>query len=279
MGHRSDTLLPRPARAIAAHIPAKRPTLLVVFVTLSLAVLLFAFPAVAQTAAQPMPENAHAKSYGEGWECDIGFRLNNTACVAVVAPENAYYTGRSYGSGWDCLRGFRKTDGPACVAVEVPEGGFLDPSGERWRCLRGYVRVDDTCQEVVLPDHAYLADATFGSAWRCERGYEATANQCTAIEVPANAYLNGSNSIHPWTCERGFFERAGLCEAVVVPDNAYFDDATYGTGWKCNRGYAATEKGCERIELPENAHLDTSGNRWACNKNFQKSKGRCVLSN
>ena len=177
------------------------------------AVLLFALPTFAQTASQPMPENASTKSYGDGWECNIGFRLNENACVAVIVPQNAYNTNRSYGSGWECLHGFRRTDEPACVAIEVPEGGFLDPLGERWRCLRGLIKVDDTCQEIVLPA------------------------------------------------------------------NAYFNDATCGTGWKCERGYKASGEACEFINVPENAHLDRSGNRWECNKNFQKSKGLCVLNN
>lgn len=102
-----------------------------------IAVLLLALPGVAQTTARAMPENASAKSYGGGWECNTGFRLNENDCVAVVVPENAYDTNRSYGSGWECLHGFRRADNAACVAVEVPEGGYLDPSGIRWRCLRG----------------------------------------------------------------------------------------------------------------------------------------------
>ena len=65
----------------------------------------------------------------------------------------------------------------------------------------------------------------------------------------------------------------------MIPANAYFDDASYGTGWKCDRGYAASGETCEFIIVPENAHLDRSGNRWECNRNFQKSKGRCVLNN
>ena len=65
----------------------------------------------------------------------------------------------------------------------------------------------------------------------------------------------------------------------MIPANAYFDDASYGTGWKCDRGYAASGETCEFIIVPENAHLDRSGNRWECNRNFQKSKGRSVLNN
>lgn len=279
MDRKSQLREPRGPHAIAACVPAQTPTVMALFIGSILAVLLFALPAFGQTAGQPMPDNASAKSYGDGWECNIRFRLNENACVAVVVPQNAYDTNRSYGSGWECLHGFRRTDEAACVAVEVPEGGFLDPSGERWQCLRGYIKVDDTCQEIVLPANAYLADASYGSTWMCERGFEATGDRCAAIAVPANAYLNGSGYGQPWTCERGFFEQVGLCEAVAIPANAYFDDATYGTGWKCDLGYAASAETCELIDVPENAHLDRSGNRWACNKNFQKSKGICVLNN
>ncbi len=213
MDHKSQLTKHRDPHAIAACAPAQTPTVMALFIGSILAVMLFVLPAFGQTASQPMPENASAKSYGDGWECNIGFRLNEDACVAVVVPQNAYDTNRSYGSGWECLHGFLRTDEAACVAVEVPEGGFLDPSGERWRCLRGFIKVDDTCQEIVLPANAYLANASYGSTWKCERGY------------------------------------------------------------------AASGETCEFINVPENAHLDRSGNGWECNKNFQKSKGICVLNN
>ena len=279
MDRKSQLTEPHRPHSIVAQIPTETPTVVVQLMGLIFAVLLLALPAVAQTAAQPIPENASAKSYGDGWECNTGFRLNENTCAAVVVPRNAYDTKRSYGSGWECLHGFRRTGETECIAVEVPEGGFLDTSGERWRCLRGYIKVDETCQEIVLPANAYLADASYGSTWTCERGFEAAGDLCTAIAVPANAYLNGSGYGQPWTCERGFFEQAGLCEAVAIPANAYFDDASYGSGWKCDRGYAASAKACEFINVPENAHLDRSGNRWECNKNFQKSKGLCILNN
>lgn len=279
MDLRSRLSEPFRTHSITAQFPCGHTNNHGLFLGLIAAVLLYALPAFAQSTAPPMPENASAKSYGDGWECNIGFRLNENSCVAVVVPQNAYDTNRSYGSGWECLHGFRKTDEAACVAVEVPEGGFLDPSGERWRCLRGYIKVDDTCQEIVLPANAYLTDASYGPAWTCERGFEANNDRCTAIAVPANAYLNGLGYGQPWTCERGFFAQDSLCEAVAIPANAYFDDATYGTGWKCEHGYVASGDTCELIDVPENAHLDRSGNRWECDGNFQKSKGLCVLNN
>lgn len=235
-------------------------------------------PAVAQSTAPPMPENASAKRYGEGWECNSGFRLNEDACDAVIVPENAYETNRTYGPGWACLHGYRVLDNIACVEVIVPDGGFLGPSGERWHCSRGYLKVDDICQEIALPPNAYLSDASYQSGWECERGFEVSGETCAAIVVPQNAFLNPANYGQPWTCERGFFEENGQCAAVVIPMHAYFDDATYGRGWRCERGYAATNRACEAIDIPANAHLNRSGNRWECDRNFQNSKGQCVLN-
>lgn len=244
-----------------------------------LAFFLSALTALAQNTIQPMPENASAKSYGDGWECNVGYRQSGKTCHKVTVPDNAYSTNRTYGLGWECFRGFRRTGEANCIAVEVPEGGYLDPSGERWRCLRGYVKVDDTCQKIILPPHSYLAEASTGVPWICDRGFEAKGERCVPIVVPENAYLNGSSYGQAWTCERGYLEQMGRCEAVIVPENAYFHDASYGEGWKCDRGYAAFEERCEPIDIPENAHLDRSGNRWECDKNFQKSRGLCVLNN
>lgn len=192
MDCKSQRTEPRGPHTIAISAPAQTPTVMALFVGSIFAVILLLTPAFAQTVGQLEPENASSKSYGDGWDCNIGFRLNENACIAVTVPRNAYDINRSYGSGWECLHGFRGTDEAACVAVDVPEVGFLDPSGERWRCLSGYIKVDDTCHEIVLPANAYLVDASYGSAWTCDRGFEATDGQCTAIAVPANAYLNGS---------------------------------------------------------------------------------------
>ena len=242
--------------------------------------MLLALPGFAQSTGPAIPENASAKSYGDGWECDLGFRQSDETCAAITVPENAYSTNRSYGRGWECYHGFRAIDEVECSVVDVPEGGYLDPSGERWWCLRGYVKVDDTCQEIILPANSYLADSSFSetATWVCNRGFEAQDDQCVAIAVPENGYLNGAGYGQRWSCERGFVENAGLCQAVAVPENAFFDDTSYGEGWACNRGYEAVDKSCQTIELPANAHLDRAGNRWKCNKNFRQSKGLCVLT-
>jgi len=35
----------------------------------------------AQSQSTPMPANAQYKSYGDGWECDRGFRRDGDACL------------------------------------------------------------------------------------------------------------------------------------------------------------------------------------------------------
>jgi hypothetical protein len=38
------------------------------------------------------PPNAHAKGYGDGWECDRGYRESGGSCAAIIVPANAYLT-------------------------------------------------------------------------------------------------------------------------------------------------------------------------------------------
>lgn len=239
----------------------------------------FAVPSQSQSAAAPMPENAHPRTYGDGWECDVSFRIDGDACVAITVPENAFPTNRTYGAGWECLHGFTEVDRASCVEVPVPDGGYLDATGQRWKCLRGYTKVADGCEKIELPNNAYLEDSSSGSVWRCNRGFENDGETCSAIPVPENAFLNASSYGTPWTCERGYYAEDGKCSPVVIPANAYFDETSHGSGWKCDRGYAATGDACVEIELPANAHLDRSGNRWECHRNFQLSKGECILNN
>ncbi len=233
---------------------------------------------LAQSGSDGIPANAHAKSYGSGWDCDRSFRARGNECVAVDVPANAYPTHRSYGVGWACAHGFIEIDQSSCVRVAVPDGGYLTASGEGWKCLRGHAKVDETCRKIVLPDNAYLSDNAYGPAWLCDRGYRVAGDECAAIRIPENGFLNTSSYGLPWSCERGFFEQDGRCAAVQVPENGYFHEAAYGAGWKCDRGYAVSGNLCIAIDLPENAHLDRSGNRWECHKGFKQSKDTCVLA-
>ena len=277
--HNPSPKVRRDGVAGTARLSGQARTLLALMALWVFAVVLTALPAASQSAGLAMPTHATAKSYGDGWSCDIGYRQNGEICAEIIVPENAYETERSYGTGWECLHGFVAQDKTSCVAVAVPDGGFLDPSGERWHCLRGHLKVDDRCVKIVLPENAYLTDTSYGSVWACNRGFEAIGEACVAIKVPSNGYLNTSEYGKPWSCERGFFERGDECAAVEVPQNAFFDDDTYGNGWKCERGYQAVGAQCLKLDIPANAHLDRSGNSWECDRNFQRSKGLCVLKN
>lgn len=50
----------------------------------------FAFPVLAQDGTGPMPENAQPRSYGGGWVCDIGYRVEGAECLPLDIPEHAY---------------------------------------------------------------------------------------------------------------------------------------------------------------------------------------------
>lgn len=238
--------------------------------------LLLALPGFAQS---DIPDNASKKSFGSGWECNLGFRVDDQSCAAITVPKNAFATNQTYGTGWECLHGFIENQEAACIEVAIPDGGYLDATGERWRCSRGYRKMDDTCQQIVLPENAFLTDETYGSDWACARGFKAEDETCLAIQVPENAFLNSASYGTPWTCKRGYLENGDLCEIVTVPENAYFYDASYGNRWKCKRGFSASDSRCDPIELPANAHLNRSGNGWDCHKSFRRKRNTCAMNN
>ena len=117
-------------------------------------------PASAQTSS--IPDNAHAKSYGSGWECNLGFRAKDDTCSAVIVPDNAHPTDQPFGKGWECLHGYKEVDETNCIEVKLPKNAYLDADGNRWRCLRRYRAVDDGCEEIALPAHAYLTNDNYG---------------------------------------------------------------------------------------------------------------------
>ncbi len=100
MDRKSKLAEPRGPHANAACTPAQTPTVMALFIGSIFVVMLFVLPAFGQSAGQQVPENASAKSYGDGRECNIGLWLNKNACVPVIVPKNAYGTEQSYGSGW-----------------------------------------------------------------------------------------------------------------------------------------------------------------------------------
>ena len=133
--------------------------LLAVFAT----ALVITGPGFAQDGTGAPPDNAQNRTYGNGWDCNIGYREYDGACAALDIPENAYATGRSYGTGWACQRGFEETAGGTCAAIFVPENAFLRSSGFGWECERGYREERDTCVAIDVPEHAYLTNDNSGA--------------------------------------------------------------------------------------------------------------------
>ncbi|RYG89426.1 hypothetical protein EU803_16970 [Loktanella sp. IMCC34160] len=237
-----------------------------------------AFPAYAQDGIGPMPTNAQPRSYGSGWVCDLGYRVEGADCLALDIPEHAYPTGRSYGTGWECDRGFEEVSGTSCDPIPVPDNAFLRSSGFDWQCERGFRQVRDACVPIVLPEFAYLTEESSGTEWACNRGYSAVGVKCTPIAVPANAYLTNATYGAAWVCERGFVKVNDRCDAIILPANAFLDQSSNGPGWSCERGYEPLSGACVAIDLPKNAFFDRSGNRWSCNQGFQLSDGACILA-
>ena len=77
--------------------------------------------------------------------------------TAPAARQNAHAEHWTFGAGWECYKGYQTGDGGACAKIIVPKGGYPSPSGDGWRCLRGYIRVDDICLEVVVPENKFVA--------------------------------------------------------------------------------------------------------------------------
>jgi hypothetical protein len=76
---------------------------------------------------------------------------------------------QSWGNGWECQRGYRK-EGQHCIEVDIPPHAFLDAFGHDWKCKRRYRRAGERCVPVQVPKHAYLAYS--GHGWTCNDGYQ-----------------------------------------------------------------------------------------------------------
>lgn len=166
------------------------------------ALLALTLPATAQDGSGPIPDNAEARSFGNGWDCTLGYRLVDGDCLKLELPDNAYATGRSYGPGWACRRGFKSEDGVTCEAIFVPENAFLKSSGHGWQCERGFAERDGRCDLIAVPANAYLDSDPYGPGWRCLRGYARKNDICVEIDVPENAHLDRSGN--DWRCDRDF---------------------------------------------------------------------------
>ena len=116
--------------------------------------------ALAESRFPGVPDNAHAKGYGNGWKCDAGYRKVKNACAAIKMPANAYATNRSYGRGWECVRGYRESRDyrkgtESCSAIQVPSNGYLNSSGNGCACDRGYRKTSGACDAVKVPAQAF----------------------------------------------------------------------------------------------------------------------------
>lgn len=88
-------------------------------------------PAFAQTKTADVPNNASARQFSTGWDCNEGYREVNADCQKIKVPENAYPTKRQFGDGWKCKWGFKKSD-EACIPVGIPANAYLESSGNDW---------------------------------------------------------------------------------------------------------------------------------------------------
>ena len=130
-------------------------------------------PPQARTSGPGTPENAMANATGRGWTCNIGFRRQNDACVAVQIPENA--TIDLTGHNWMCNRGFRR-ESEGCVAIVIPANASLGPQGRGWVCHAGFRRQKDQCIAFAVPENASLSPA--GNGWVCNTGFQQLGNRC-----------------------------------------------------------------------------------------------------
>ena len=114
---------------------------------------------------------------------------------------------------WSVLRlllalgvGLLPTLGWAEDPAPVPDHAYID-SGDHWKCDRGFKRVDDRCEEIQVPERAFLNYT--GKDWGCERGYKRAKEQCQRVEVPEHAFLSTSGDA--WVCDRGFKREGNRC--------------------------------------------------------------------
>jgi len=164
---------------------------------------------IAQNISVDIPENAQAKNFGSGWECDPGYRAANNSCVAIKVPENAYSTNTTYGRGWKCSWGYLRAD-DTCIVIEIPANAYLNSHGDRWECDRGYRAEREGCIMVKIPTNGYLLHTSYGPGWKCNRGYRAIRERCVALNVPKFAHIDFSGD--DWECNRPYRKQQDRCE-------------------------------------------------------------------
>ena len=103
---------------------------------------------------------------------------------------------------------------------EVPEakrGKDAPPFSPEYSLKRGFKRIDDRCQVVQVPKHAFLN--TWGDGWECERGFRRSL--CSGMTILWGPRF-GPNKV---ATARRNLEEAGLRKLVEIREG----DAQKGT--------------------------------------------------
>ena len=58
---------------------------------------------------------------------------------------------------------------------DLPEHAFVY-YGDEWKCERGFKRVEERCEEIQVPENAFLT--VWGDGWECERGFQRRGDHC-----------------------------------------------------------------------------------------------------
>jgi hypothetical protein len=66
--------------------------------------------------------------------------------------------------------------GSKAASPDLPEYAHIS-HGFHWKCDRGFRRVEDECQAVQVPEHAYLNYS--GHDWSCEGDFRRLRDRCT----------------------------------------------------------------------------------------------------
>jgi len=103
-------------------------------------------PAVAQVndVQNTLPENAHVRTHGEGWECKWGFVRLRESCEEIELPLHAYLSEK--GTFRECERGYQNINDASCVVLEIPESAHLDYKGNSWECDQSYRQNGYLCE-------------------------------------------------------------------------------------------------------------------------------------
>jgi CheY-like chemotaxis protein len=162
--------------AVTSFSPSVRRELRCEVSLLAWSIAVFVVGAQAQTIT-PLPANAVASRYGEGWQCQRGHERVDKVCNPIQVPEHAFLN--FSGESWQCQRNFVRK-GQACVPVRVPPAPMRTtlPTVTAGAGDRGYQERDGACMKVAVPSNAYLVSSVYGRGWECGRGFRRQDMKC-----------------------------------------------------------------------------------------------------